>query len=306
MRGTTDRGAFERFVTAVRGFPPSPRNGASAQAVYEASYTILRELAEAKPPFPRAMAWRAYALTVSVSEGWSLKAFADEAALAPTGRLDLALRLALEAVKLDPTDYDLWWALANVHLVRREPEEARAAYDEALYLNQDEANPNLFAEAADAMIHLGLLSRADGLIRRARIDPDWYHWVAAWKQFMTARRNPESEYDLLSLAQEELDRTRGRPGRSLYLVDIQLLYGAIHARKAAYLDQGGKEPVNAPFEPDAPTLARAERMRARRAVDEFRASFPDWNVEQALAYAPFADPADIAYWRESVEMAWQA
>jgi tetratricopeptide (TPR) repeat protein len=295
MRGTTDRNAFQDFVTAVCGFPPVERDGRSPQQVFNDSYDLLKKLAAMEPPFPRARAWQGYALALSVSEGWPFLDFKEEASMSADDRLDLALKLASAARDLDKTDYDLWWALANIYLIRREFGPARDAFKEALFLNTDEANPNLLAEAADAMVHLGDQPQAEKYIRQALRKPDWHHWIRAWAFFTKAGRTKSDESVFLDLALDHIKSTRAHPGEATYLMDIQLLLAAVHARKRVLLASVD----------GAAKLAERHRLAAERAIQRFLAFFPYWDVEQAVRFAPFSTKADADYWRSACEEAWK-
>lgn len=309
MRGTTDRKIFEAFVTAIKGFPPARHEGEPATKTFNDSYAVLDRLASGKPDFPRAKAWKAYALAISVSEGWQFdpERFAREAAMPGEERLQLAAELAGEAVKLDETDYDVWWALGNIELIRHNADAAREAYRKALYLNQDEVNPNLLAEAADAAIHLGDYGSADRLSRLAFTRPDWHHWIMSWKYFMLTRTIPQNEPIFLDLALAELDNTKRRPGQNGYLPDMLLLRAAIHARKWKFLDKMPAETdVGVMTSATAASGAEKERQRAHRAFAAFQKEFPNWDIAQARRFAPFIAAEDSAYWHESLQWVWQA
>jgi hypothetical protein len=112
MRGTTDEKLYDKFVTAVLGFPPTARDNMTAEQVFQSSYSILGDLAEMQPEFPRAIGWKAYALALSVYEGWRLPRRAPEEGLSDRERLDQAKGLAQHAIDLDQTDFDLHWLSA--------------------------------------------------------------------------------------------------------------------------------------------------------------------------------------------------
>ena len=119
------------------------------------------------------------------------------------------------------------WAIQKEFFV-----EALASFKKAIDLNRDEQNPNLFAEYADALIHLGDHAEAEKQIRKAVQQPDWHHWVRAWAYFMNAGRFPEAESIFLDHALDEVKSTKAQPGDPKYLLEMQLLLAAIHARKA--------------------------------------------------------------------------
>jgi tetratricopeptide (TPR) repeat protein len=289
MRGTTNEADFDKFVEAVSGFPPARRGNKSAQEVFQHSYGLLKDLVARDPEFTRAAAWQGYALALSVSEGWPLTNFPEENSLSPDARLDKAFRLANDAKNRDPTDYDLWWALGNIELVRRDFDAARAAFDRALYLNRDEQNPNLFADVADAMVHLGDHAAAERFIQKALRKPDWYHWVSAWAFFMKANRYPDNASLFLNLALDQIKKTRTQPGDPGYLVEMQLLLSAIHTRKQML---SGGEPAD------------HQEAAAREAVARFSQAFDYWDDAQTRRFAPFKDGTDVDYWAQSISRVW--
>ncbi len=71
MKGADTPELYNKFADAVSVFPPTARAGNSAEVVFQNSYKLLDELA-APRTFPRAMAWKAYALALSVHESWSI------------------------------------------------------------------------------------------------------------------------------------------------------------------------------------------------------------------------------------------
>jgi tetratricopeptide (TPR) repeat protein len=300
MRGTDDRNAFLEFVKATRLFPPTEQAGLSAQDVFKQAYGILEKLVAEHPGFPRARAWYGYALALTVSEGWPIDGFADgDPKITLEGRLDIALQRAKAARDMDPTDYDLWWALANVHLIRREFEDAEAAFNEANFLNQDEVNANLEAETADALVHLGKLTSAEQRIRRAARRPDWYRWIRAWTYFVTAGRSASDELTFLDLALDEIKRTFGQPGDESYILEVQLLLAAVHAAKReVYLKADPKD------EPRKEEKAARQLRATQKAMERFDKSFGYWDEAQAIRFAPFRDGRDEGYWRRNINAAF--
>jgi tetratricopeptide (TPR) repeat protein len=300
MRGTTDYTAFDTFVEATRLFPPTEQANMKATEVFQKAYGLLEGLTKSNPEFPRALAWFGYALSLTVSEGWPIDGFAD-GKLDLKQRLDVALERVLAARKMDETDYDLWWATANVHLIRREFDLAEEAFRQANYLNRDEVNANLEAETADAFVHLGNLNKAEKNIRRAARQPDWYHWIRAWTYFVTAGRNRAEELTFLDLSLDEIKMTFGQPGDESYILEVQLLLAAVHAAKRAVYEK-----MEGISEDDRKRKIERQIRATERAIARFAADFPYWDVEQAIRFAPFKNRGDEDYWRTNVTAAFAA
>ncbi|MFN0190764.1 MAG: hypothetical protein ACKVP5_02130 [Aestuariivirga sp.] len=300
MRGTTDFKAFDTFVEATRLFPATEQASLKATEVFKKAYGLLEGLTKSNPEFPRALAWYGYALSLTVSEGWPIDGFADEK-LDLQQRLNVARDRVLAARKMDETDYDLWWASANVHLIRREFDLAEAAFKQANYLNRDEVNANLEAETADALVHLGNLNMAEKNIRRAARQPDWYHWVRAWTYFVTAGRNRTDELTFLDLSLDEIKMTFGQPGDESYILEVQLLLAAVHAAKKVVYEK-----MEGISEEDRKRKIERQLRATQRAIARFAADFPYWNVEQAIRFAPFRNKTDEDYWRQNVDAAFKA
>jgi len=309
MRGTSDKGLYDKFVTAVVGFPPTARDGKSAGEVFADSYKMLSELAdpEANPekkPFPRAIAWKAYALALSVSEGWPLPASEAEATMSPNDRLDLARDLASQAIGLDTTDYDLHWAMADVYLFRKDFDGARREFEIAIDLNRDERHPSLFAEAGSAMMQIGDLDKARTYFRKAMRRPDWHHWMRGILLFVEARQAGANEETFLNLALDELKGTHAQLGEDFYQLEIQLVLAAVYWRKWKLLSD------KAAAMPEGESRALVERNAARNQVAAdsafraFRATF-DWPVDRAGTALPFNVAADRVYWLDTVMELWK-
>ena len=302
MRGTTSKADYEEFVKAVTGFPPTERDGKSAQNVFEESYEILDKLARAKPEFPRAMAWKAYALALSVYERWGLPPGAQENSMNDDQRKDAALQLAEDAVNLDETDYDLHWALADVHLIRGDFSEALDAFGEALYLNRDERHPSLFAEAGSAMMQAGDLDNADAHFRKAKL-PDWHHWSRGLFLFLKAGRGDPDTF--LTLAVEEVKSTRTQLGDDFYQSEIQLVLAAVHWRRSQlFTEKAGL--ATDPTAKDLFNLYATRNTRAAgRAIDTFRALFPQWTAQTAIDSLSLQNPDDKLWWEETMNEVWK-
>lgn len=300
MRGTSDHRAFQDFVRAVLGFPPTPRNGLTAEEVFQNSFRILTDLAELDPPFPRAIGWKAYALALTVYEGWPLP---PEHEVEDDERLDLAKQLALRAVELDPTDFDVHWALADVCLIRGEFKEAQQEFEQALYLNGDERHPNLFAEAASAMMQIGLHDESDKLFRKAERRADWHHWMRGIGLFLRAGRSDNEQELLLDRALDELKSAKAQPGEDFYQEELQLMLAAVYWRKHE-IEQSKLRSARDPEERN-----RIERNSARNkkeaegAIRRFHDRRTGWDRDRAKRSLSL-NRTDRRYWHETVDALW--
>jgi tetratricopeptide (TPR) repeat protein len=300
MRGTTSRADYNEFVKAVAGFPPTERDGKSAQVVFVESYAVLDKLAG---KFPRAMAWKAYALALSVSEAWPLPPSALEAGMNAKDQLDEALRLAQRAVNDDDTDYDLHWALADVYVIRGEFAKAIEAFEEALYLNRDERHPSLFAEAASAMMQEGSdFDNADAHFRKAKT-PDWHHWSRGIFLFLKARRGDPDTF--LNLALEELKETRTQPGDDFYQAEIHLVLALVHWRRSELFTQKEAAATNQPAKDLFNQYAARNSRAARRAINTFKNLFPHWTAKTARDSLALGNKDDKLWWDEAVDEVWK-
>jgi len=304
MRGTDDKALFDKFVAAVIGFPPTARDGKSAKEVFAESFQLLSDLASQKKPFPRALAWKGYALALSVYEGWPLPDSAPEKKMLVKDLLDMAQSLASEAIALDTTDHDLHWAMADIHLIRKEFTEANDEFAIALYLNRDERHPNLFVEAASAMTQIGDLDSAQKHFRKATRGPDWHRWMKGIMLFIQAGRAGANEETFLNLAMDELTDTHAQPGDDFYQLEIQLVLAAVHWRKAMLLwDKAAAAPDQASRDL-LERYAQRNQTAAKRAIQQFRATFDYWTVDQARTALPFQVKDDSDYWVKTVGAVW--
>jgi hypothetical protein len=303
MRGTNSNADFDKFVKAVAGFPPTERDGKPATRVFAESYELLDDLAK-NSPFPRALAWKAYALALSVYEGWPLPNSATENGMDSEQRLNEAWKLADAAIKEDDTDYDLHWAMADVYLIQNDFANAKKEFERALYLNRDERHPSLFAEAASAMMQADDLDKAQMYFRKART-PDWHHWMKGILLFIKAGRAGQHQETFLNLALDELKSTHAQLGDDFYQHEIQLILAVVHWRKWLVLSD---KAANIP-DPGSKALIQnyAERNRtaAQRAIRAFRLTFKHWkDVKQAETAMPFQNPNDGKYWLDAAKEVW--
>jgi tetratricopeptide (TPR) repeat protein len=303
MRGTNDKNLYDKFVRAVSGFPPTPRDGKTAQEVFRESYALLDDLAT-NNPFPRALTWKAYALALSAAEGWPLPDTAHEFAMDRQARLALARKLGEQAAGEDKTDYDLQWGLADVYLLDEKFDLAVAAFNRALELNKDARHPSLFAEAASAMMQAGDFKEAERLFRRARL-PDWHKWMHGIFLFLKAGRAEDERETYLNLALEELKSTQTQVGDDFYQGEIQLVLAGVHWRKSEFfrLKAGGEGAKGEKALFDG--YAARNLAAARRAMEIFRAEFSYWDVETATTALTLQDCRDKKWWRDTVTELWK-
>jgi tetratricopeptide (TPR) repeat protein len=307
MRGLSNKGLFDKYARAVAGFPPTARDKKSARDVFAESYQALSELADPDQGggFPRALAWKGYALALSVYEGWPLPKGVAEKSMRPKKRLDRAKELVAEAIRLDPDDYDVHWAMADVHLFRKEFKAAREEFEIAIDLNRDERHPSLFAEAASAMMQIGDFDAAQMYFRKASQQPDWHHWMKGIMLYLKAgRAGPEHEETFLNLALEELNCTGMQLEDDFYQTEIQLVHAATHWRKWKLLTTKANKLPEGALKSRTQVNAERNRVSARRAIRAFRAKFPYWKLDQALAALVLQVKSDRKYWQDAVTALW--
>ncbi len=312
MRGTESEDLYRKFVQAVRSFPPTPTANKSAKQVFAESYTLLSELAKVekdKAPFARAMAWKAYALALSVYENWPLPAAAAERRMPPAKRLQAAEDLAEAAIKLDRFDHDLHWALGDVRLMQKDFAGAVKAFKRALFLNEDERNPNLFAEAATAFMHYGDHDEADKYFNRAKRRPDWHHWMHGILLLMKAgregRRRGGNEETFLNLALEELKATHAHADEELYQEEIHLVLAAAYQKKSKLLAGKARKTKDRDDRTALQRLAARCQAAAKREIQFFRDTFGHWKRAQVETALPFGDKADKAYFMSAINELWR-
>jgi tetratricopeptide (TPR) repeat protein len=298
-------------VEAVRSFPPTPQANKSAKQVFAESYTTLSGLAKTEKnekPFARAMAWKAYALALSVYESWPLPATAAERRMPAAKRLQVAEDLAEAAIKLDRYDHDLHWALADVRLMRKDFPGAVKAFRRALFLNEDERNPNLFAEAASAFMHYGDHDEAEKYFNRAKRRPDWHHWMHGILLVMKAGREGQrrggSEETFLNLALDELKATRAQADDELYQEEIHLVLAAAYRKKAKLLLLKARKTKDPEDRKTLQRLAARNQTSAEREIRFFRDAFGHWKRAQVETALPFGNQADKAYFMSAIRELW--
>ena len=103
--------------------------------------------------------------------------------------MDIALELALEALALDPSDYESHWRIGFVYLYGRQFDKALAEYEKARQLNPNHAG--FLSEMAGCLILTGKPEQAiSQIVRAMRINPhypDWFEAHLAWGYYETGR-----------------------------------------------------------------------------------------------------------------------
>jgi hypothetical protein len=305
MRGTKSKSDYAKFVKAVEAYPPTRRDGKTAAQVFRESYALLDELVKKEGTnFPRACAWKAYALALSANEGWLLPDSAAEQGMSPQDKLSAAWKLADSAIKADDTDYDLYWAMADVCLFQGDFLNAKKAFADALYYNGDERHPSLFAEAASAMMQANDLDTAQLYFRKART-PDWHHWMKGIMLYIKAGRAIGHQETFLNLALDELKSTHAQLGDDHYPHEIQLIFAVVYWRKHELLSGKAGNIENAEMKALVQGYANRNKDAAKRAKDAFRAEFDHWqHPGQAATALPFEDAGDKSYWVDAVKAVW--
>ena len=299
MRGTTDRALFEKYAKVVRDFNPTVRGDKSAKEVFDENYKSLHELSKETPqskPFPRIFGYKAYALALSVHENWDLPDGVPEKTMSQEERLAEALRLAKKAESLDPTDHDLHWALADVQLIAGDHDKAIASFEEAIFLNSEERHPSLFAEAAAAYMYRGDRGRGDHLkaeeyFKKARRQPDWYHWMNGLFLFIKTRQAGSNEEALLDLALNELKSTHAHPQEDHYQSEIQLVLAVTYLRKSRIAADR------------ADNIAERHKKNAELALQRFRTEFPHWKRSDVKRALPFRGD-DQSFFMDTLSELW--
>ena len=302
MRGTSNYADYDAFAKAAASFPPTARDGTSAQKVFQESYEVLDGLANKKPgeEFPRAMAWKAYALALSVYEGWDLPPGHPDEKLDEQARLKAAHDLGQKAIGLDKNDYDLHWAMADVHLISKEFPQAVAEFEQALDLNRDARHPSLFIEAGSAMMQAGEFEKAEACFRRARA-PDWHHWSRGVFLYLKAGRAGADREAFLNLALDDLKATHNQLGDDFYQSEIQLVLAAVHFRKAELFTAKANNARSAADKARFTAYAARNQAAAARTIQNFGTAFPKASAAQAIKSQSLDNGGDQAWWGDAMK-----
>lgn len=162
-KGPVNLGAYETYLLAVeyKHRFTKENNAVAAQ--------LFTKAIKLDPYFARAYSGLAWTHYHEVWEGWSN---------APEESLDRGFEAARTAIDLDPSDAEPRWALADLHLLARQYEEALVKYEEALALNPNYAD--IIADWGWLMYLIGKPEEAIEPVRKAlRLNPNnpsWYEW----------------------------------------------------------------------------------------------------------------------------------
>lgn len=199
--------AVERWRTA-RGLFDKVDRGANLEA-----RRLLNEALDLDPGFARATGHLSYTYVRGFLYGWDPDV--EEA-------LQTADRLASDALRADPEDYDNHWSLGIVRLYQKRFEEAERHYAEAerRLPDDDPARPILLAETAELLVALDrapeAAARAEEAIRLAGADaPAWFRWNLGYARLMAGDA---------AGAVEALEAIEGPDQSSLQLMDLALAY----------------------------------------------------------------------------------
>lgn len=145
-----------------------------------AAQTHFRKAIELDPNFAQAYRNLSYVMIQSCCCAW-----VEE----PRGALREARRMAEKAVTLGPADFENYNQFAFASLYCRDFERSLANYRKALDLNPN--SPDLMADMADALIHVGQVAEGLALIEQAKqlnpLSSDWYDWVLGIAAFFDGR-----------------------------------------------------------------------------------------------------------------------
>jgi tetratricopeptide (TPR) repeat protein len=159
QRATDNLKAYDLFQEGQR------ISKASTKESNEQARAVYREAIELDPRYGRAYGALAITLADDFRRGWT-----DT----PLETLDRALELAEQAVALDNSTPQTYWALAYVHLARKEYEQAEQAVSQAITIAPNYADG--YGLLALIKVHLGQAQQAVEINTRAmRLNP-YYTW----------------------------------------------------------------------------------------------------------------------------------
>ncbi len=271
-----DKGAaFAEWKAGTRLFP------LNSQGDFNGAMRHFKEAIDLDDRFARAYGWLAYTYVTGHIDDWKFPK--AEAGLTVAQRLEEARKLADQAVKLAPNDYDTLWAKGFVRLHTGDAKVAENHFNKARALNY--GNRELLAENADERVYAGHPDKAIELIMRARAIPNWQRWVLAWAYYFKARKDPIF-YDM---ALQELQQVTEQPGHGRAPGEILILLAAIHGQKSRL----PKNPKAADDERQATECRKA--FRKLRNSRRTRQDFDKTN--------PFRRTADRQHWQNGLKAA---
>jgi TolB-like protein/class 3 adenylate cyclase/tetratricopeptide (TPR) repeat protein len=140
----------------------------------------FRKAIELDPTFSLAYRSLSYVLIQSGCGGW---------AASPHQVLDEARELAERAVALIPADFENYAQLGFACLYSRDFDRSLGCYRRAVDLNPN--SPDLLADMADALVHVGKTAEGVAMIQQAKqlnpLSSDWYDWVLGIAAFFDGR-----------------------------------------------------------------------------------------------------------------------
>jgi TolB-like protein/class 3 adenylate cyclase len=198
------------------------------------------------PNYGRAWAW----LALTHVQEW-LQSWGGEASL------ELAVRLAKQAVAIDKDDYHNHWVLAYCYLHSRHFDLALGKYQQAIALNRNDAN--LLAEFAEALIYVGRHEEGLKLNRQATQMnpncPEWYRGDVAWVCYLT--KNYQA-------AVSEIEKIDNPNADTLVIL--------------------------------AACLAQLDEARTKDVLKQIEARRPNWTLAKERRKSPFKSSADLEHW----------
>jgi adenylate cyclase len=130
----------------------------------------FRKAVELDPSFALAYRSLSYVLIQAGCAAW---------AASPEQVVEEARDLAERAVALGPADFENYGQLGFACLYSRDFDRSLECYRKALALNPN--SPDLIADMADALVHVGRIAEGVAMIQQAKqlnpLSSDWYDWV---------------------------------------------------------------------------------------------------------------------------------
>lgn len=289
MARTSSEEAYRSFLAGKQGLP--------FRSIDELKETIehFKSAIDADGNFARAWAWLSYSYLSAHVEGLS-----DGTSVGPDF-LERARLAADKAFQLDPYDYDTHWALAEMHIYAGDFDGAIKAFDQALWLNDDN-NKNLLVDVAYTSIYAGALDRAFELIAKSRIIWDWNRCALAFAYYVKGRTEPGCYQKALA----EIEAMYWQPGDRRYIVDALKVRAAAsarlaeahHARSKGLVGSGRRELAEAERK-----LELAREDDSKRAIAHLLELRPDWTMNREENYACFRNEADARHWLDGLRLA---
>jgi TolB-like protein/class 3 adenylate cyclase len=220
------------------------------------------------PNYGRAWSW----LALTHAQEW-LQSWGGEASL------ELAVRLAKQAVAIDKDDYHNHWVLAYCYLHSRQFDLALGKYRQAIQMNRNDAN--LLAEFAEALVYVGQREEGLKLTRHAMAMnpnfPEWYRGDVAWVYYLG------KSYGAAVTELEQIDNPNA---------DTLLILAACRAQITAGQSQAPGRGV-----------ATAAAQPASDLMPQINAKRPHWTLAKERRKSPFKSSADLEHWLDGLRKA---